>query len=112
MKKMFKCMLPLLLCLALLLGTVPAQAAGYDFAVVTNSATLNLRSGPGTEYDRLYTASRGDWVMLLGESGNWYYVQVMSNGKTGYIFSKYLRSRTATYTLTGHITFLVHTYPT
>jgi len=95
MKKMFKCLLPMLLCLSLLMGTVPAQAAEYDFAVVTNSATLNLRSGPGTEYDRLYTASRGDWVMLLGESGNWYYVQVMSNGKVGYMSKNFLTTDNA-----------------
>lgn len=95
MKKLLKRLLPVLLCLSLFAGMAPAQAAGYDFAVVTNSATLNLRSGPGTEYDRLYTASRGDWVMLMGESGNWYYVQVMSNGKVGYMSKNFLTADNA-----------------
>ena len=46
--------------LALLLGAYPVHAAGllnqmgiYDYAVVTGTEALNLRSGPGVEYDCL-----------------------------------------------------------
>ncbi len=96
MKKMFKTCCLLLLCLALVLAAVPAFAATYgEFAVVTGSSTLNLRQGPSTEYDRLYTAKRGDWVMILGESGNWYQVMVMANGKVGYMSKNYLTTNNA-----------------
>lgn len=92
MKQIAKKIIPLLLCLALLFSFAPAQALNYnDFAVVVNSQTLNLRQGPGTQYDRLYTAKKGDWVMIMGESGNWYQVMVMSNGKVGYMSKNFLQ---------------------
>ena len=81
MKNLLKTCILTVLCLAMLMSIVPAHAANYgDFAIVTGSSTLNLRQGPGTEYDRLYTAKRNDWVMILGESNNWYQVMVMDNG--------------------------------
>ncbi|MBQ6949953.1 MAG: SH3 domain-containing protein [Clostridia bacterium] len=93
MKNLLKTCILMALCLALLLSTCPASAASYgDFAIVTGSGTLNLRQGPGTEFDRLYTAKRNDWVMILGESGNWYQVMVMDNGKVGYMSKNYLSS--------------------
>ena len=93
MKNLLKTCILMALCLALLLSTCTASAATYgDFAIVTGSGTLNLRQGPGTEFDRLYTAKRNDWVMILGESGNWYQVMVMDNGKVGYMSKNYLSS--------------------
>lgn len=91
MKQIARKIIPLLLCLGLIFTLAPAQALNYnDFAVVMDSDTLNLRQGPGTQYDRLYTAKRGDWVMIMGESGNWYQVMVMSNGKVGYMSKNFL----------------------
>ena len=91
MKQIARKIIPLFICLALLFALTPAQALNYnDFAVVDGSDTLNLRQGPGTQYDRLYTAKRGDWVMIMGESGNWYQVMVMSNGKVGYMSKNFL----------------------
>lgn len=99
MKNLLKTCILMALCLALLLSICPANAASYgDFAIVTGSGTLNLRQGPGTEFDRLYTAKRNDWVMILGESGNWYQVMVMDNGKVGYMSKNYLSSANETTT--------------
>lgn len=99
MKNLLKTCILMALCLAMLLSTCPASAASYgDFAIVTGSGTLNLRQGPGTEFDRLYTAKRNDWVMILGESGNWYQVMVMDNGKVGYMSKNYLSSANETTT--------------
>ncbi len=99
MKNLLKTCILMALCLALLLSTCTASAASYgDFAIVTGSGTLNLRQGPGTEFDRLYTAKRNDWVMILGESGNWYQVMVMDNGKVGYMSKNYLSSANETTT--------------
>ena len=92
MKNTLKKLIPLLLCLVLFCAAMPAYAGSYtDYAVVYNSSTLNLRQGPNTAYDRLYTAREGDWVMILGESGNWYQVMVMSNGKVGYMSKNFLK---------------------
>lgn len=92
MKNTLKKLIPLLLCLVLFCAAMPAYAGTYtDYAVVYNSSTLNLRQGPNTAYDRLYTAREGDWVMILGESGNWYQVMVMSNGKVGYMSKNFLK---------------------
>ena len=94
MKNLFKTSILMLLCMALFLSAMPAHAASYgEFAVVSGSATLNLRQGPSTEYDRIYTAKRGDWVMILGESGNWYQVMVMDNGRVGYMSKNYLTAQ-------------------
>ena len=83
--------------LALLLGAYPVHAAGllnqmgiYDYAVVTGTEALNLRSGPGVEYDWLDRAPEGDWIGIRGESGNWYAVYVLSSGKTGYMSKNFL----------------------
>lgn len=96
MKKAFKLLTALALCLALTAAALPGLALSYgEFAVVSGSNTLNLRQGPGTEYSRLFTANRGDWVMILGESGNWHQVMVMKNGQVGYMSKNYLNGTSA-----------------
>lgn len=108
MKNLLKTCILTVLCLAMLMSILPAHAANYgDFAIVTGSSTLNLRQGPGTEYDRLYTAKRNDWVMILGESNNWYQVMVMDNGKVGYMSKNFLTSANAS-TSTGITTGVVN----
>ena len=72
-----------------------AVTTGYGavatvYGVVTNTDSLNLRSGPGTEYNWLGSANRGEWVAILGESGNWYRVTVMNTGVSGYMSKNYI----------------------
>ena len=43
----------------------------------------NIRSGPGTEYSIIGTASEGDELTITGETSGWY--QLRYDGKTGYI---------------------------
>lgn len=98
-KSGFRTALALMLALGMLWSLSPALAAGpvlsqmgiYDYAMVTGSATLNLRSGPGTQYEWLDRAQEGDWIGIRGESGNWYAVYMLSNGKTGYMSKNYLK---------------------
>lgn len=74
-------------------STTPS-ASGTSYAVVYNTETLNLRSGPGTNYTWLGQASRGDWVGILGESGNWYQVRIYTGqykGQTGYMSKNFLK---------------------
>lgn len=49
---------------------------------------VNLRQGPGTEYDKLgMTVSEGESYFLLGESGDW--VKIDYNGSEAWLSSKF-----------------------
>ena len=71
---------------------VDCSALGiYDYALVSGTDTLNLRAGPGTEYQWCGSLAAGNWVGLLGESGNWYYVYLLHTGQYGYMSKNYLK---------------------
>ncbi|MBQ7455958.1 MAG: SH3 domain-containing protein [Clostridia bacterium] len=70
------------------ISTSSAQSAVY--AVVDNTESLNVRSGPGTNYTWLATVARGGWVQIVGESGNWYQVRTVETGVSGYMSKNYL----------------------
>lgn len=57
-------------------------------AEVTATA-LNVRTGPGTGYRVFTTLRRGAIVDEISRSGNWARVQV--NGRTGYVYKRYIR---------------------
>ena len=62
---------------------------GAPVTVVTNSGTLNIRSGPGTEYNKAGSLAKGECVIFLKESGGW--SRVLYHGtKTGYVSARYL----------------------
>ncbi len=54
-----------------------------------NANALNVRSGPGTNYDKIETLKRGDKVGYFDTDGEWVRVQTPS-GKKGYMLMKYL----------------------
>lgn len=53
-----------------------------------NGADVNIRSGPGTEYQSIGSVSSGTTLTITGKSDNWY--QVSYNGRTGYIIEDYV----------------------
>lgn len=53
-----------------------------------NGNDVNIRSGPGTEYQSIGMVSRGTTLTITGKSDNWY--QVSYNGGTGYIIEDYV----------------------
>ncbi len=55
---------------------------------VTATTDVNVRSGPGNSYSVLTVMSKGTSTTQLGSSGNW--IKVTVNGKTGYVYNKYL----------------------
>lgn len=59
-------------------------------ANVTCTSDVNVRSGPGNSYSVLTMMSKGQTSANLGRSGSW--IKVSVNGKTGYVYSKYLSS--------------------
>lgn len=62
--------------------------AGAFAASATTTATVNVRSGAGNSYKVVTCVTKGKSVTTNGSSGNW--TKVTANGKTGYIYNKYL----------------------
>lgn len=60
---------------------------GYGM-VKTDGATLNMRSGPGTDFDKVATLSNGTVVDIVGIDAGWY--KVTYNDKSGYVSSDYM----------------------
>ncbi len=79
-----------LLFLLTLLCALCAVSALAEFAVVDNTSSLNLREGPGYDYNKIGSASKGDWVQIEGEAYGFYAVTVIKTGKTGYMDRNYL----------------------
>lgn len=61
----------------------PAPAPEPVYVTVTGSL-VNIRSGPGQEYEVITQVVRGDKLAALGEAGGWYQVQLPGGG-TGWI---------------------------
>lgn len=53
-----------------------------------NGTDVNIRSGPGTEYQSIGSVSSGTTLTITGKSDNWY--QVKYNGRSGYIIEDYV----------------------
>ena len=52
------------------------------------SSSVNVRKGPGTQFDAEFKAESGKMMRVLGESGNWYLAE-FEDGRTGYISKNY-----------------------
>lgn len=50
-------------------------------------SSVNVRRGPGTNYERVGSMSRGDTATLLGTEGTWYRIQ--TGNITGYVSTEY-----------------------
>ena len=61
--------------------------ASFGEGTVTGNA-VNLRSGPGTDYQIIGSRDKGSTLRVTGVSSNWYKVEL--DGSTGYIRSDYL----------------------
>lgn len=55
---------------------------------IITGGTINVRSGPGTNYERVTKVSTGKKVTILGEENGWY--QISFGGTTGYVLSDYI----------------------
>lgn len=58
--------------------------------VAAASAELNVRTGPGTEHDRLGTVSKGTQLVYVGQKDGWY--QVIYKGSEGYVSGEYVKA--------------------
>lgn len=83
----------------LVLTTIAATAAmmcttGAFAADVTCTTSTNVRSGPGNAYSVITTMDAGTVTQDLGQTGGW--TKVTANGKTGYVYSRYLTDSSLT----------------
>lgn len=60
-------------------------AAGYVYA-----KTVNLRSGPGTEYDALGEYAQSTLLRITGTSGDWYFVEI--DGVAGFMRADFVKT--------------------
>lgn len=69
------------------------QAAGASHypPMQVKSSTLNVRSGPGVDYDVQDQLEKGDGVQVVGQTGNWSQVLYHNGSQLGYVFTKYLK---------------------
>ncbi|MDI3477858.1 MAG: 2,3-cyclic-nucleotide 2-phosphodiesterase / 3-nucleotidase / 5-nucleotidase [Thermoanaerobacterium sp.] len=65
----------------------PTPTPQYDYGIVTVSA-LNVRAGASTSSKVIGVLHAGNIVNLISESNGWY--QIDYNGKTGYVYGKYV----------------------
>lgn len=69
--------------------TAPEQPQEQTNACGTvSAATLNVRSGPGTSYEKVATLSSGAQVEILEMLDGWYHIQ--ADPVTGYVSSQYV----------------------
>jgi hypothetical protein len=74
----------------LLLALTTLASAQTNEQYLVNSKTLNMRSGPGKEYEIITTLSIGDAVTLIEKNENgWWSVDF--EGIQGYVFSSFLK---------------------
>ncbi len=57
--------------------------------IVNAGSGLNVRSGPGREFDRVASISNGARVTILGEENGWYQIEY-SPGAKGYVSGEYV----------------------
>ena len=68
-------------------GSVAANSRG----VISASSGLNIRSGPGSNYEKIASADNGAEVTILEDTGTGWYKIDYGNGKVGYVSSDYVK---------------------
>lgn len=56
--------------------------------VITEEDDLNVRSGPGTQYEKIGTVPKDGYVDILSQTGGWY--EIRFNGSTGYVSGEFI----------------------
>ncbi|MBU8905967.1 N-acetylmuramoyl-L-alanine amidase [Desertibacillus haloalkaliphilus] len=68
---------------------LPEVEANGEYAAVVNASPLNVRAGPGTDYESVDRLTRGDQVIVTSFNNRWVNVEY-DEGKEGYVQSLYL----------------------
>ncbi|MBR5231431.1 MAG: SH3 domain-containing protein [Clostridia bacterium] len=81
-----------LLLLVLFLLCLACAAMAENYALVHNTTSLNIRSGPSASYEWRGSVPGGEWVTVIGESGNWYKIRTVDGKIEGYMSKNYLKT--------------------
>lgn len=69
--------------------TPPTQPPHTGTVVVDRGNSLNVRSGPGTDYDKIGALNNGETVVILGQEGTW--VMIDYEGRQAWVYSRYIQ---------------------
>lgn len=72
-------------------STATATPSVGESKSATTTAAVNLRSGPGTSYSTKGVIASGTKVTVTDTSNSSWYAVTVASGKTGYIYSEYLK---------------------
>lgn len=65
-------------------GWIASQYIDVFGEIVITGDPVNLRSGPGTNYNAIGQAKKGDKYPLLSQEGDWYHIKTL-NGQEAYV---------------------------
>ena len=92
---MFRKLLLLTVTVALMAALLPAGApalAQGPAASGTAISNLNVRTGPGMQYDIIHVLSEGDMVTLIARNWNFSWAKVRcANGVVGWVSTYYIQ---------------------
>jgi N-acetylmuramoyl-L-alanine amidase len=69
-------------------SNTPTTPANPETVAMVSVSALNVRTGPGTTYQRIATVSQNTIMTVLKEQGDWLQVRLQT-GETGWIFKEY-----------------------
>jgi uncharacterized protein YgiM (DUF1202 family) len=69
---------------------VGADAVGKRAKVTTQESNLNVRKGPGTDQPIVAKAGHNDYVTVLSQPNEQWWLVKTSDGKEGYAYAQYL----------------------
>ncbi len=94
MKNMTRRLVALLMALILLSCTVPAALADALYGVIRTPAkdgSVNLRAKAGVSQSIVGWGKNGDEVEILYRGNTWHKVKLLKNGRTGWMYGRYLK---------------------
>lgn len=68
--------------------TVTPSTTDSSTTGTVTGTTVNVRSGPGTDYSKVGSVAKGDKVKILSTDGNWYRISI--GNITGYVSAEYV----------------------
>ncbi len=94
MKKLLSILLTLIITLSIFIMPIKSYGATLTSqagVVTVSSGKLNVRKSASTSSVILTSLSKGSYVTLISQSGNWYYVEY-ADGKYGYCYKSYIKA--------------------
>lgn len=76
-------------------ATETAAPAGSEGPVaIVDAQSVNVRSGPGTDFAVLTRLAQGEQVTLIGDAGEgWALIRIEGDGVEGYVSTRYISAR-------------------